>query len=194
MKITHLKFHVNCAIKQGDFYIPVEGVQKLEGEEKFTLEHKKGEVWLVDFWATWCNPCQGPMAHNQQMLEQRGAEWADRVKIIGLCIDDDKAELKSRVETKGWTKVDHYFIEEGDKCRDDYGIAGIPHVLLVDTNGKIVFKGHPYDRKNLEDDIDKLLKGETLQDIASDDDEKEEPEANMDVDLATAISEIDKNI
>ena len=67
-------------------------------------------------------------------------------------------------------------------------------MLLVDTNGKIVFKGHPYDRKNLEDDIDKLLKGETLQDIASDDDEKEEPEANMDVDLATAISEIDKNI
>ncbi len=66
-------------------------------------------------------------------------------------------------------------------------------MLLVDTNGKIVFKGHPASRKNLEDDFDKLLKGETLQDIASDDDEEEEPEANMDVDLATAISEIDKN-
>ena len=66
-------------------------------------------------------------------------------------------------------------------------------MVLVDTNGKIVFKGNPYLRKNLEDDIDKLLKGETLQDITSNDDEEEEPEANMDVDLATAISEIDKN-
>jgi hypothetical protein len=133
------------------------------------------------------------MAHNQHMLEQRGAEWAERVKIIGLSIDGDKAKLKSHVETKGWTKVDHYFIGGADKCKKDYGISGVPHVLLVDTNGKIVFKGHPASRKNLEDDFDKLLKGETLQDITSNDDEEEEPETNMDVDLATAISEIDKN-
>ena len=133
------------------------------------------------------------MAHNQHMLEHRGAEWADRVKIIGLSIDGDKAKLKSHVETKGWTKVDHYFIGGADKCKKDYGISGVPHVLLVDTNGKIVFKGHPASRKNLEEDFDKLLKGETLQDITSNDDEEEEPETNVDIDLATAISEIDKN-
>ena len=64
-------------------------------------------------------------------------------------------------------------------------------MVLVDTNGKIVFKGNPYLRKNLEDDIDKLLKGETLQDITSN--VEEEPEANNNVDLATAIDEIEKN-
>ena len=32
------------------------------------LKHKPGEVWLIDFWATWCPPCQGPMAHNQEIL------------------------------------------------------------------------------------------------------------------------------
>ena len=64
-------------------------------------------------------------------------------------------------------------------------------MVLVDTNGKIVFKGNPYLRKNLEDDIEKLLKGETLQDITSN--VEEEPEANNNVDLATAIDEIEKN-
>ena len=108
------------------------------------------------------------MAHNQQMLEHKGAEWGGKVKILGLSIDDDKAKLKSHVETKGWTKVDHYFIGGADKCKTDYGISGVPHVLLVDTNGKIVFKGHPASRKNLEEDFDKLLKGETLEGIKSD--------------------------
>jgi hypothetical protein len=108
------------------------------------------------------------MAHNQHMLEHKGAEWNNKVKILGLSIDGDKAKLKSHVEAKGWTKVDHYFIGGADKCKTDYGISGVPHVLLVDTNGKIVFKGHPASRKNLEEDFDKLLKGETLEGIKSD--------------------------
>jgi hypothetical protein len=65
---------------------------------------------------------------------------------------------------------------------------------LVDTNGKIVFKGHPASRKNLEEDFDKLLKGETLEGInAESNDEDEETEASMNVDLETAIDEMDKN-
>ncbi|MFN9906264.1 MAG: hypothetical protein ACK56F_09095, partial [bacterium] len=65
---------------------------------------------------------------------------------------------------------------------------------MVDTNGKIVFKGHPASRKNLEEDFDKLLKGETLEGInAESNDEDEETEASMNVDLETAIDEMDKN-
>lgn len=43
----------------------------------------------------------------------------------------------------------------------DYGVQGVPHVLLVDTEGVIVFMGHPASR-NIEKDIDALLKGEKL--------------------------------
>lgn len=41
-------------------------------------------------------------------------------------------------------------------------MKGVPHVLLLDTKGRIVFKGHPAKRKNLEEDFDTLLKGEAL--------------------------------
>ena len=42
---------------------------------------------LIDFWATWCPPCQAPMAHNQEMLEHHAERWGDRVRIIGISID-----------------------------------------------------------------------------------------------------------
>ena len=59
----------------------------LGSDDMVDVTHTSGQVILLDFWATWCPPCQGPMAHNQEMLQKRGAEWGDRVRIIGLSID-----------------------------------------------------------------------------------------------------------
>ena len=102
------------------------------------------------------------MAHNQKMLEERGKDWGKQVRLIGLSIDNDAQTVKNHVEAKGWNSVEHYHVRTAGCTADkDYGVQGVPHVLLVDTKGKIVFVGHPASRK-LEEDIDKLLKGETL--------------------------------
>ena len=67
--------------------LEIKDVDKVSGEGRMTVKHEKGQVILLDFWATWCPPCQKPMAHNQHMLETRGAEWGDRVRIISLSAD-----------------------------------------------------------------------------------------------------------
>lgn len=135
------------------------------GQEKsgrVSVKHEKGQVILLDFWATWCPPCQKPMQHNQEMLEKRASEWGDKVRLIGMSIDQDKEKLKNHVTEKQWTRVEHYWVRNGACTADnEYGVQGVPHVLLVDTEGTIVFMGHPASR-DIEKDIDTLLKGDKL--------------------------------
>jgi thiol-disulfide isomerase/thioredoxin len=131
---------------------------------------KSGEVTLFDFWATWCGPCQGPMAHNQEMLEKH-PEWAGKVRIVGVNIDDEIEAARERVTTKNWTKVDHYWSQGGwgSKIMQYFGIHGIPFCVLVDKNGLIKIAGHPMSMK-LDINIPLLIEGKPIEE------EKEEPQ------------------
>jgi hypothetical protein len=100
------------------------------------------------------------MAHNQEMLEKRGADWADKVRVIGISIDKDIEAVSSHVKKNKWESVEH-FHRAGSSCSEDYSVNGVPHVMLVDGEGKLAFVGHPATRK-LEEDIDTLVKGEKL--------------------------------
>ena len=161
-KSIKIEFSVEVGAKLG----PIHGANKVLSDGKATIEHSKGQVLLLDFWATWCPPCQRPMAHNQTMLETRGKDWGDRVRLIGLAIDRDTSSVTQHVKAKKWTSVEHYHVKTpGCSATQDFGIRGVPHVCLVDTEGVIVFRGHPMERPNLEQDIDTLLKGQKLQGV-----------------------------
>ena len=159
--VEGLDINVVSKLGAGDKYKTITDVVALNETDKMNLEHKEGEVWLLDFWATWCPPCQKPMAHNVEMLEKRGAEWGSDVRIIGLSIDQSMEKLAGHVKSKNWTSVEHYH-RAGSDASKVYSVSGVPHVMLIDKTGTIVFKGHPAKRPNLEDDLDKLRNGECL--------------------------------
>jgi len=159
--VEGIEIEVACQIGAGCMYDPIKNIVPIAGGDPLTLEHKAGEVWLVDFWATWCPPCQAPMQHNQDMLTKRAADWGDKVKIIGISIDNTADAVVNHVKAKGWEAVTHYH-RAGSDCSQQYGVRGVPNVMLIDTTGKIVFKGHPASRPDLEKDFDTLLKGEAI--------------------------------
>jgi len=85
--VEGVSIKVGVQLGAGCQYDPIKNIVPIKGGDPITLNHTKGEVWLIDFWATWCPPCQGPMAHNQEMLVKREKDWGDKVKIIGVSID-----------------------------------------------------------------------------------------------------------
>ena len=97
------------------------------------------------------------------MLQTHAKDWEGKVRIIGMSLDHSSIVVEKHVEAKKWTSIEHYHIRNG-KCQADriFGVKGIPMVLLVDKSGTIVFAGHPNKRKNLEADIEALVRGEQL--------------------------------
>ena len=138
-------------MEQGGDFKAIEGLKKLDGSDASV--ELDGRVTLVDFWATWCPPCQAPMAHNQEMLEKH-ADWEGKVRIVGVSLDQAIEPIKQRVDDKGWHKVEHYWRNANNLS--EWNFKGIPHVALMSKDGKIVFKGHPMST-NLEDEINKLI-------------------------------------
>jgi thiol-disulfide isomerase/thioredoxin len=91
-------FSFEFVLGKGDKLPKYENVGKVFEEGKVSLEHKPGEVMLIDVWATWCGPCQKPMQHNQDMLEKNAEAWKDKVRIVAVSVDDNLDAVKKRVE------------------------------------------------------------------------------------------------
>lgn len=107
-----LRFEIDTAPAAG-WDCPAMKLFNLDKEEVPTsFETSDETVYLLDFWATWCGPCQGPMAHNEKMLEEN-PQWEGKAKIIAISLDDDVEAPKNRVAEKEWNRVGSLWAGEG---------------------------------------------------------------------------------
>jgi len=94
-----------------------------------TLESARGKFVIVDFWATWCQPCLQSMPH----LDALARKHPD---VVVLAVNMDNAKAARKIfDTEHYTMS--LVADDGD-ASERYNVSAIPHTVLIDRNGTVV--------------------------------------------------------
>ncbi len=115
-------------LKPGDPF-PELGQFKLEGPLPADLA---GKVVLVDFWASWCNPCKASFPAMEQLLERHGK---DGLVIVAVNLDDKRADMEAFLKKN---PVSFIVVRDAEKkLVSAVNIGSMPTSFLLDRAGKI---------------------------------------------------------
>jgi thiol-disulfide isomerase/thioredoxin len=126
------------------------------GETIRNLADLKGKVVVLDFWATWCGPC---ISSFPQVRELTAHYAGYPVEIVGVTSVQGATYFQGGQEKAETPAIEHEQMKRFIKERDitwtvafteqevfnpEYGVRGIPHVVILDPDGKIVHRAlHP---------------------------------------------------
>ncbi|MBQ9204579.1 MAG: TlpA family protein disulfide reductase [Prevotella sp.] len=123
--------------------LPSVVLKTMDGKTVNTSELTNGgKPFIIDFFATWCKPCNRELDAIAEVYEDWQQETG--VKIIAVSIDQGQNinKVKPLVSNHGWEY--DVLLDPNSDFKRALGIQMIPYVLIVDGTGNIVYKHNGY--------------------------------------------------
>lgn len=98
---------------------------------------KANNLYLVEFWATWCPPCRQSIPHLNELVKKYQNK---KITFIGISGEDEATVSKFMEEQKFEYTV---CIDPTNKMAAELNVKGIPAAFLLNPEGKILWNGHP---------------------------------------------------
>ena len=113
-----------------------------------------GKPFIIDFFATWCKPCNRELSAIADVYE----EWQEETGVKLIAVSIDKAQntnkVKPLVDQHGWEY--EVLLDPNSDFLRALGGTMIPYVVIVDGSGQIVYKHSGYTEGAEEEIIDKV--------------------------------------
>lgn len=109
----------------------------LDGKTKMKLSDLRGQIVLLDFWASWCGPCR---RENPAVVKLYN-EYKDKgFTIMSVSLDKTKEPWEQAIKKDGLVWANHVSDLQGWSCAaaQKYQVRGIPFTVLIDRDGKII--------------------------------------------------------
>lgn len=119
------------------------------------LAQYKGQVVMLNFWATWCGPCQQEMPLLDQMYKQYAPAG---FTLLGINVDTESAPVKKLLERRPVSFT--VLLDPKNDVATEYHVEEMPSTIIIDRKGEIryVHRGYkPGDENEYQDRIRQLI-------------------------------------
>ena len=119
------------------FAVPATTVRGLDGHV-VPLPIGGGELTILDFWATWCQPCKKTMGELQRRYEEGG----EGPGIVGLSIDEGEGALRKvrKAIKKQGIRYPIFLDDQESSAWTALKVRAVPTMILVDRVGNVVWR------------------------------------------------------
>jgi peroxiredoxin len=106
--------------------------------QQVSLENYRGRVLVLDFFATWCQPCRVSIPHLVEMNRKYGSQG---LSVLGMSADDDGERGVKVFAEKN--RITYPVALAGEPVLADYGVRSVPVMFVIDKKGRVaeVFRG-----------------------------------------------------